>query len=65
MKVTLQNLTKKFPGRGKKNRQDVIAVNDFTFEMATFSFINFKFHFTKTEKAYLRQGIFVGIVALP
>ena len=33
MKVTLQNLTKKFPGRGKKNPQDVIAVNDFTFEI--------------------------------
>jgi len=33
MKVTIQNLTKKFPGRGKKNPQDVIAVNDFTFEI--------------------------------
>jgi len=33
MKVTLQNLTKKFPGRGRKNPQDVIAVNDFTFEI--------------------------------
>ncbi len=33
MKVTLQNLTKKFPGRGKKNPKDVIAVNDFTFEI--------------------------------
>ena len=32
MKVTLQNLTKKFPGRGKGSR-DVIAVNDFTFEI--------------------------------
>ena len=33
MKVTLQNLTKKFPSRNKKSRQDVIAVNDFTFEI--------------------------------
>lgn len=33
MEVVLQNLTKKFPGRDKKNREDVIAVNDFTFEI--------------------------------
>lgn len=33
MEVTLQNLTKKFPARGRKNREDVIAVNDFTFEI--------------------------------
>ncbi|MCM1156309.1 MAG: ABC transporter ATP-binding protein [Roseburia sp.] len=33
MKVVLQNLTKKFPSRDKKNREDVIAVNDFTFEI--------------------------------
>ena len=33
MKVTLQNLTKAFPGRGRKNPQQVIAVNDFTFEI--------------------------------
>ena len=33
MNVTLQNLTKKFPGQGRKNPQDVIAVNDFTFEI--------------------------------
>ena len=33
MKVTLQNLTKKYPGRGRKNPQEVIAVNDFTFEI--------------------------------
>ena len=32
MKVTLQNLTKRFPNR-KKNAPDVIAVNDFTFEI--------------------------------
>lgn len=31
MEVILQNLTKKFPGRDKKNRQDVTAVNDFSF----------------------------------
>ena len=33
MKVVLQNLTKKFPGRGKKNAGEVIAVNDFSFEI--------------------------------
>ena len=33
MKVTLQNLTKKFPSRSKKSPGDVIAVNDFTFEI--------------------------------
>ena len=33
MKVTLQNLTKKYPSRNKKQPQDVIAVNDFTFEI--------------------------------
>ena len=33
MKVTLQNLTKVFPGRGKKNPKEVIAVNGFTFEI--------------------------------
>ncbi len=31
MKVVLEHLTKKFPNRNKKVRQDVIAVNDFTF----------------------------------
>ena len=33
MNVTLQNLTKKFPGRGKQKNKDVIAVNDFSFEI--------------------------------
>jgi len=33
MKVTLQNLTKKFPSRNRKNPADVVAVNDFTFEI--------------------------------
>ena len=33
MKVVLQSLTKKFPSRNKKNPSDVIAVNDFTFEI--------------------------------
>ncbi len=33
MKVVLQNLTKKFPNRNKHARQDVIAVNDFSFEI--------------------------------
>ena len=33
MKVTLQNLTKKYPSRNKKQPQDVIAVNNFSFEI--------------------------------
>ncbi len=33
MKVVLQNLTKKFPNRNKKIHEDVIAVNDFSFEI--------------------------------
>ena len=33
MKVVLQNLTKIFPSRNKKSGQEVIAVNDFTFEI--------------------------------
>lgn len=33
MKVILQNLTKNFPSRDKKKQEDVIAVNDFTFEI--------------------------------
>ncbi len=33
MKVTLQNVTKIFPSRNKKQPKDVIAVNDFTFEI--------------------------------
>lgn len=31
MEVILQNLTKRFPSRDKKKKEDVIAVNDFTF----------------------------------
>ena len=33
MKVILQNLTKKYPSRNKKQPQEVIAVNDFSFEI--------------------------------
>lgn len=33
MEVVLQNLTKKFPSRDKKRKEDVIAVNDFTFKI--------------------------------
>ena len=33
MKVTLQNLTKKYPSRNKRQPQDVVAVNDFSFEI--------------------------------
>lgn len=31
MEVVLQHLTKKFPGRGRKNPEEVTAVNDFSF----------------------------------
>ena len=33
MKVVLQNLTKIFPSRNKKANEEVVAVNDFTFEI--------------------------------
>ena len=33
MKIILQNLTKVFPKRGRKAAGDVVAVNDFTFEI--------------------------------
>ena len=33
MKVVLQNLTKIFPSRNKKMGGEVVAVNDFTFEI--------------------------------
>ena len=33
MKVVLENLTKIFPSRNKKSNDEVIAVNDFTFEI--------------------------------
>ena len=32
MKVVLENLTKEFPGRGRKNPQPVVAVKEFNFE---------------------------------
>ena len=33
MKITLDHVTKRFPNRNKKIREDVIAVNNFTFEI--------------------------------
>ena len=33
MKVTLENLTKKFPARGKKNAEEVVAVKEFSYEI--------------------------------
>ena len=33
MKLVLQNLTKKYPSRNKKESSEIIAVNDFTFEI--------------------------------
>ena len=33
MKIVLRNLTKTFPNRNKKIRQDVVAVNDLNFEI--------------------------------
>ena len=32
MKVVLENLTKVFPSRNKKSGEEVIAVNDFSFD---------------------------------
>ena len=33
MKIVLQHLTKKFPGRNRKVHEEVVAVNDFNFEI--------------------------------
>ena len=33
MKVVLEHLTKRFPSRNRKEKEDVIAVNDFHFEI--------------------------------
>ena len=33
MKIVLENLTKIFPSRNKKSNEEVVAVNDFTFEI--------------------------------
>ena len=33
MKVELRNITKIFPSRNKKSGEEVVAVNDFTFEI--------------------------------
>ena len=33
MKIVLEHLTKRFPNRSKKVREDIIAVNDFSFEI--------------------------------
>lgn len=33
MKIVLEHLTKKFPNRNRKIREDVVAVSDFTFEI--------------------------------
>ena len=33
MKITLDHVTKKFPSRDKKEKTDVTAVNDFTFDI--------------------------------
>ena len=33
MKIVLENLTKKFPSRNKKCKDEVIAVNNFNFEI--------------------------------
>ena len=32
MKILIENLTKKFPSRNKKNPEEVVAVKDFNFE---------------------------------
>lgn len=41
MKVILKNLTKKFPNRNRKSHDDVIAVNDFNFEIPDGKLIGF------------------------
>ena len=33
MKIVLDHLTKKFPSRNKKSKDEVVAVSDFTFEI--------------------------------
>ena len=33
MKVVLQNLTKKYPSRNRREKRDVVAVHDFSFEI--------------------------------
>ena len=33
MKIVLRNLTKIFPSRNKKSNEEVVAVNDFNFEI--------------------------------
>ena len=33
MKIRLQNLTKKFPERGRRAKGEITAVNDFSFEI--------------------------------
>ena len=33
MKIVFENLTKKFPSRNKKSKDEVIAVNNFNFEI--------------------------------
>ncbi len=33
MKIVLQNLTKRYPARGRKSREEVVAVNNFNFEI--------------------------------
>ncbi len=39
MEVVLQNLTKKFPGRGRKNKEEVVAVDRFNFRIPDGSLI--------------------------
>ena len=33
MKIVLEHLTKRYPNRNKKIKEDVVAVHDFTFEI--------------------------------
>ena len=47
MKITLQNVTKKFPSRNKKVREDVIAVNNFDFEIPDVK--SFMIYYSKNE----------------
>ena len=39
MKVELRNLTKIFPSRNKKSKEEIVAVNDFSFTIPDGSLI--------------------------
>ena len=56
MKVVLQNLTKRFPNRNKKIKEDVVAVDDFSFEIPDGQFVGLIGH-TGSGKSTLIQHL--------